>query len=331
MRSTTRGAWIKGLAILTLASFSVLNPAGAQGAYPVRPISLVVPFPAGGVTDVVARELAHRLGASLGQPVVVVNRAGAGGYIGTQVVSQAAPDGYTLGVLTVSAMSIGPHLNRKLPFDPAKDFTPITNLVNTPGALIAGPNTPFNSFTELVAYAKANPGKVTYASVGTGSIPHLTAEMLAKTVKVKLLHVPYKGAAPAMQDLLATHVDLSFETSLVSTMNNNVDKRIKVLAITGPKRVAVLPEVPTVAEQGYPAFGVQGWFGLFGPSGLPQAQVDKLNKAASEAFADPALLRRLDELGMQADTTSPQAFQRFLQQQDKIWKTLVKELNITLD
>ncbi len=331
MTSTNRARSLGGLAALFAAACLLCSNAAAQDTYPSRPITLVVPFPAGGVTDVVARELAHRLGASLGQPVVVENRAGAGGNIGTQAVARAAPDGYTLGVLTVSALSIGPHLSRKLPFDPSRDFTPITNLVTTPGALIAAPTTPFNSFSEFVKYARANPGKVTYASVGPGSIPHLTAEILAKTVKVEMVHVPYKGAAPAMQDLMASHVDLSFETSLVTTMTYHASKRIKVLAITGPSRVSVLPDVPTVAESGYPGFGVQGWFGLLGPRGLPAATVEKLNAAAVKAFADPALRSRLDQLGMQPDTGSPQQFRQFLAQQDKAWAASVKGLNITLE
>ncbi|WP_326534337.1 Bug family tripartite tricarboxylate transporter substrate binding protein [Pseudorhodoferax sp.] len=330
MKTMKRGAAALGCA---LCIFFGAAPGGAQAqdSYPSRPITLVVPFPAGGVTDVVARELAHRLGAALGQPVVVDNRAGAGGHIGTQTVARAAPDGHTLGVLTVSALSIGPHLGRKLPFDPARDFTPITNLVNTPGALIAAPTTPFNSLPELVQHARAHPGKVTYASVGPGSIPHLTAEILAKAVQVDMVHVPYKGAAPAMQDLLAGHVDLSFETSLVTTMAYHANKRIKVLAVTGPHRVPVLPDVPTVAESGYPGFGVQGWFGFFGPRGLSAAQVDKLNKAAVQAFADPALRQRLEQLGMQPDTGSPQQFRQFLARQDKTWADAVKGLSIPLE
>ncbi|MDM0027436.1 Bug family tripartite tricarboxylate transporter substrate binding protein [Variovorax saccharolyticus] len=331
MKLMNRSTWRRGAAALLCAAAALCGAASAQDGYPSRPITLVVPFPAGGVTDVVARELAHRLSASLGQAVVVDNRAGASGNIGTHAVARAAPDGYTLGVLTVSALSIGPHLSRKLPFDPARDFTPITNLVNTPGAVIAAPGTPFNNFPEFVKHAKANPGRVTYASVGPGSIPHLTAEILAKAVKVDMVHVPYKGAAPAMQDLLANHVDLSFETSLATTMTYHASKRIKVLAVTGPNRVPMLPDVPTVAESGYPGFGVQGWFGFFGPRGLPPAIVDKLNKAAVQAFVDPALRQRLEQLGMQPETGTPQQFRQFLAQQDKAWAEAVKDLKITLE
>lgn len=331
MRLANRFFSVCSVVALGMSAWLLCGQTFAQAPYPTRPITLIVPFPPGGVTDVVARELAHRLGAALGQPVVVDNRAGAGGNIGTQAVAMAAPDGYTLGVLTVSALSIGPHLSRKLPFDPVRDFTPITNLVNTPGAVIAGPATPFNSFPEFVRYAHANPAKVTYASVGPGSIPHLTAEILARAVKVDLVHVPYKGSAPAMQDLMAGHVDLSFETSLVTTMSHHANKRIKVLAVTGPSRVSVLPDVPTVAESGYPGFGVQGWFGLLGPRGLPAAMVEKLNRATVQAFADPAVRQRLEQLGLQLDTSSPQQFRDFLAAQNKAWADSVKGLKITLE
>jgi tripartite-type tricarboxylate transporter receptor subunit TctC len=331
MRLANRYFSVCSVVALGMSAWLLCGQTFAQAPYPTRPITLIVPFPPGGVTDVVARELAHRLGAALGQPVVVDNRAGAGGNIGTQAVAMAAPDGYTLGVLTVSALSIGPHLSRKLPFDPVRDFTPITNLVNTPGAVIAGPATPFNSFPEFVRYAQANPAKVTYASVGPGSIPHLTAEILARAVKVDLVHVPYKGSAPAMQDLMAGHVDLSFETSLVTTMSHHANKRIKVLAVTGPSRVSVLPDVPTVAESGYPGFGVQGWFGLLGPRGLPAAMVEKLNRATVQAFADPAVRQRLEQLGLQLDTSSSQQFRDFLAAQNKAWADSVKGLKITLE
>jgi len=178
--------------------------AGAQGAnWPAKPITLIVPFPPGGVTDLVARELARHLTEGLGQSVVVENRAGAGGNIGTASLAKASPDGHTLGVMTVSAISIAPHIHKSLSFNPSRDFTPITNIVNTPGAVLAGVKTPYNTLPEMIAAAKAQPNKITYASVGQGSLPHLIAEKLAADAGIKLTHVPYKGAAPAMQDLLA--------------------------------------------------------------------------------------------------------------------------------
>lgn len=313
---------------LTLLPSTALAQAAA---WPSRPITLIVPFPPGGVTDLVARELAKRLSESLGQSVVVENRAGAGGNIGTQALARAQADGHTLGVLTVSAMSIGPYVHKSLGFSPAKDFTPISNIVNTPGALIAASKVPFNTFPEMVKAAQANPGKINYASVGMGSLPHLTAEMLSRDVGIRMNHVPYKGAAAAMQDLIAGVVDLSFESSLTNVVTQSAAGKIKVLAITGPQRVSALPQVPTVAESGYPGFSAQGWFGFFGPAGLPPQITQRLNDIATEMLRDPALRERFDKLGIQPDPSSPAQFARFLQEQDRAWSGVAKGLNLQLD
>jgi tripartite-type tricarboxylate transporter receptor subunit TctC len=303
----------------------------AQSDYPSRPITLIVPFPAGGVTDVVGREVAKNLSTLLKQSVVVENRAGAGGNIGTLALARAKPDGDTLGILTVSAMSIAPHITKNLAFNPGKDFTPITNVVRTDGAIVANVATPFNTVGELVRYARDNPGKVNYASVGTGSIPHLTAEMFAQQAGVKLLHVPYKGAAPALQDLLANHINLSFETSLVSAVNNMSSGRLKIIAITGPKRSAAVPNVPTVAESGYPNFSAQGWFGLFGPANLPPNVVDALHKATTATLRDPEVIARFEKLGVLPDPHTPESFAAFLQVEDRRWAGIARTLNLQLD
>lgn len=320
--------------MLPLAAMAMPSAAFAQSAseaYPSKPITLIVPFPAGGVTDVVGREIAARLTETLRQPVIVENRAGAGGNIGTQALARSGADGYTLGILTVSAISIAPHITKKLGFVPAKDFTPITNLVNGPGAIIAATNAPFSSLKDMVGYAKANPNKLTYASVGTGSIPHLTAEMFAKEAQVKLTHVPYKGAAPAFQDLLGGHIDLSFETSLVTASTNYSKGKIKVLATTGSTRAAALPNIPTVAESGFPGFVVQGWFGLFAPAGVPKTIVDKLNAITQDALRDPKIRVKFEQLGLQTAGTSSQQFVQFLAEQDQKWSALTKSLNIPLE
>lgn len=314
-----------------LCCSGIAGTALAQADYPVRPITLIIPFPAGGVTDVVGREMARNLSKALNQPVVVDNRAGAGGNIGTQALARARPDGYTLGILTVSAMSIAPHITKNPGFVPSKDFTPITNVVNTPGAIIANVDTPFNTLGDLVRQAKAQPGKIGYASVGNGSIPHLTAEMFSQQASVNLLHVPYRGAAPALQDLLAGHIALSFETSLVSTVTNLAGGRIKVLAITGPNRSPALPTVPSVAESGYPGFSAQGWFGLFGPAGLPPKVTAALSKAATDALKDPEVIERLKKLGTEPAPGTPEEFTAFLKEEDKKWASVAKRLNLQLD
>ena len=313
------------------AGAASLSMAQTPAAYPVKPITMIVPFPPGGVTDLVARELAKRLSDGLGQPVVVDNRAGAGGNIGTAVLAKAQPDGYTLGVMTVSAMSIGPHIHKSLSFVPNKDFTPITNIVNTPGAVLAGIKTPYNSLQDLVKAAKAQPGKVTYASVGLGSLPHLIAEKLSFDAGIGMVHIPYKGAAPAMQDLLSGVVDLSFESSLTNTVANYNSGRLKVLATTGSKRVPILNNIPTVAESGYPGFVAQGWFGFFGPAGLPPAITKRLNELATNMLRDKTVVEKFDNLGIQADPLTPEQFVKFLQEQDRIWAATAKGLNLQLD
>ena len=322
---------IAALLFAVCAGTASLSMAQTPAAYPVKPITMIVPFPPGGVTDLVARELAKRLSDGLGQPVVVDNRAGAGGNIGTAVLAKAQPDGYTLGVMTVSAMSIGPHIHKSLSFVPSKDFTPITNIVNTPGAVLAGIKTHYNSLPELVKAAKAQPGKISYASVGLGSLPHLIAEKLSFDAGIGMVHIPYKGAAPAMQDLLAGVVELSFESSLTNTVANYNSGRLKVLATTGSKRVPILGNIPTVAESGYPGFVAQGWFGFFGPAGLPPAITKRLNEIATNMLRDKAVVDKFDSLGIQADPSTPEQFVKFLQEQDRIWAATAKGLNLQLD
>ena len=310
---------------------SMAGGALAQADYPNKPITLIIPFPAGGVTDVVGREVAKNLTKYLKQPVVVENKAGAGGNIGTLALARSKPDGYTLGILTVSAMSIAPHITKNLGFNPDKDFTPITNVVRTDGAILANANTPYSTVKELVTYAKENPGKVNYASVGNGSIPHLTAEMFAQQAGISLLHVPYKGAAPALQDLLANHIDLSFETSLVSAVSNMSSGRLKIIATTGPQRSAAAPNIPTVAESGYPNFSAQGWFGLFGPANLPQSIQDALNKATTTALRDPEVISRFEKLGVIPDPLTQASFISFMQAENKKWAGVAKTLNLQID
>lgn len=314
-----------------IALMSMTGAVFAQADYPNKPITLIIPFPPGGVTDVVGREVAKNLTKYLKQPVVVENKAGAGGNIGTLALARSKPDGYTLGILTVSAMSIAPHITKNLGFNPEKDFTPITNVVKTDGAILANSSTPFNTVKELVVYAKENPGKVSYASVGNGSIPHLTAEMFAQQAGVSLLHVPYKGAAPALQDLLANHINLSFETSLVSAVSNLSSGRLKIIAITGPQRSPAAPNVPTVAESGYPNFSAQGWFGLFGPANLPPAIEDALNKATTAALRDPEVISRFEKLGVLPDPQTQASFISFLQVENRKWAAVAKTLNLQID
>lgn len=310
------------------AALGMSTLAYAQTDYPNRTITLVVPFPPGGVTDIAGREVARNLTKYLNQPVVVENKVGAGGNIGTQYVARSKPDGYTLGLLTVSAMSIAPHVTKNLGFNPSKDFTPITNVITTDGAIVANVAAPYNTVQELIAFAKANPDKVNYASVGNGSIPHLTAEMFSQRAGIKMTHVPYKGAGPAMQDLLANQIPISFETSLATALNNVSSGRLKILALTGPQRSPAVPNVPTVAESGYPNFSAQGWFGLFGPANLPPNVVAALNKATTDALRDPEVIARFEKLGVRPDPQSPGAFATYLAAESTKWGNAAKSIKL---
>jgi tripartite-type tricarboxylate transporter receptor subunit TctC len=307
---------------------SVSTLSFAQADYPNKPITLVVPFPPGGVTDIAGREVARNLTKYLNQPVVVENKVGAGGNIGTQYVARSKPDGYTLGLLTVSAMSIAPHVTKNLGFNPSKDFTPLTNVITTDGAIVANVAAPYNTVQELIAFAKANPDKVNYASVGNGSIPHLTAEMFSQRAGIKMTHVPYKGAGPAMQDLLANQIPISFETSLATALNNVASGRLKILALTGPQRSPAVPNVPTVAESGYPNFSAQGWFGLFGPANLPPNVVAALNKATTDALRDPEVIARFEKLGVRPDPQTPSDFTKFLAAESTKWGDVAKSIKL---
>jgi tripartite-type tricarboxylate transporter receptor subunit TctC len=313
------------------AVMSVSTLSFAQADYPNRTITLVVPFPPGGVTDIAGREVARNLTKYLNQPVVVENKVGAGGNIGTQYVARSKPDGYTLGLLTVSAMSIAPHVTKNLGFNPSKDFTPLTNVITTDGAIVANVAAPYNTVQELIAFAKANPDKVNYASVGNGSIPHLTAEMFSQRAGIKMTHVPYKGAGPAMQDLLANQIPISFETSLATALNNVASGRLKILALTGPQRSPAVPNVPTVAESGYPNFSAQGWFGLFGPANLPPNVVAALNKATTDALRDPEVIARFEKLGVRPDPQTPSDFTKFLAAESTKWGNVAKSIKLELD
>ncbi|MDO8979122.1 MAG: tripartite tricarboxylate transporter substrate binding protein [Afipia sp.] len=316
---------------LSLLLAPMLGDARAQSDYPSRPITLIIPFPAGGVTDVVGREVARGLQKALNQTIVVENRSGAAGILGTRALAQTSPDGYTLGILTVSGISIAPHVQSNLGFDAAKDFTPISNAVTADGAIVANVNAPFNTVQELVKQAKEQPGKFSYASVGNGSLPHLAADLFSHMAGINLLHVPYRGASPALQDLMGGQIDLSFESSLVTTVSSLSTGRLKVLAITGPDRSPLMPNVPTVAESGYPGFSALGWFGVFGPAGLPPKILETLNRAVTDTLRDPAVIERLTKVGTQAAPTSPEAFVKFLREEDQKWASIAKRLNVRVD
>lgn len=308
------------LAVPLLAACTVV-PALAQG-YPERPITLVVPYPAGGSADILARTVGQKLSVQLEQPVIVENKAGAGTAIGARAVAEAKPDGYTLLLGTVSSQAINPAMS-KVGYDPVKDFAPVSALASIPFVLVANPGVAYGSVAELIAAAKQNPGSISYASAGPGTSNHLAGEMLASAAKIKLLHVPYKGSAPALGDVLAGHVPLMFDLQTTS-LPNIATHKLKALAVTSSQRSPLLPGVPTVAESGLPGFEVSAWFGVFAPARVPAPVLKKLSAAMARVLEDPALAQRLRDLGAEPDARNAAQFSAYVAEEAGKYAAVVK-------
>ena len=296
-------------------------------AYPAKPIRLIVGFAPGGANDLVARAVAARLGPRLGQQVVVENRAGAGGNIGTELVARAAPDGYTLLLASVASFAISPALLGKLPFDPINDFAPVAQAALVTSLLSAHPSLPARSLKQFVALAKQAPGKVNYATPGAGSIAHLSAELFWHTAGVKLNHIPYKGGGPAVVDAMAGHVESIF--SLISTQTPHVRVgKLYALAVSSAKRSAALPQVPTIAESGYGGFEASGWLGLVFPAKTPRAIVDRVYKETAAVLNMREVQSQLEDLGLDAEALDPGAFHARIKADYARWGKLVQNADI---
>jgi len=291
---------------LVLAALAWVAPAQAQG-FPVKPIKLVVPFPAGGSTDMVARMLAERMGPVLGQPVRVDNRGGGGGTLGAEAVAKAVPDGHTLLMGTVSTHGASPAIYKKVAYDPVRDFQPITNVMSVPSVLVVHPRLPARTLKEFIALAKAAPGKYSFASPGSGSLGHANVENFAHLAGISLLHVPYKGAGPALNDALAGQVD-ALTDNLPSALPHIQAGRLRALAVLAPQRTKLLPEVPTYRELGFEDLAEGGWFGLLAPSGTPQPVVKRLMEAAHQAMGEPAYQARAEAIGGLPMANTPDEF-----------------------
>jgi len=306
---------------LLLVAAGIAAPALAQG-FPDRPVTLVVPYPAGGSADILARTVGQKLVAQLGQPVVVENKGGAGTAIGARFVAEAKPDGYTLLLGTVSSQAINPAMS-KVGYDPVKDFVPVSALASIPFVLVAHPSAPYGSVAELLAAARQAPGSISYASAGPGTSNHLAGEMLASAAKLKLLHVPYRGSAPALADVLAGHVPLMFDLQTTS-LPNIATHKLKPLAVTGSRRSPLLPDVPTVAESGLPGFEVSAWFGVFAPAKLPPPVLRQLSAAMAKVLEDPALAQQLREIGADPDPRNAAQFTAYVGEEAGKYATVVK-------
>ena len=303
----------------------------AQDSYPARPVKLIVPFPPGGPTDVMGRTAAKAMGDVLGQSFVVENKPGAAGNIGTDAVAKAAPDGHTIGLSAISSLAIAPHLMASVPFNVDKDFAPISLVGTTPCAIVVHPSAPFSDLKGLVAYAKANPGKLAYASSGIGTSNHLAAELLQTSAGIDLLHIPYKGSSQIVPDLLAGTIIMSVESSLTTTLQHVRAGMLKALAVTSPTRSKALPDVPTVAESGYPGFAVESWFGLVAPAATPAAIVQKLHDAWAKGAKTAEAQTAFDNIAGTLRVTTPQEFGAFIKAENTRWGALIRKQNIKAD
>ena len=312
-------------ALLALAGVAV-----AQGAYPGRPVTLVVPFPPGGGTDTGARIVAQKLGAKWGQTVIVENKGGAAGMIGADMVAKAKPDGYTLLMGNIGTQAINPSLYKKMPYDAATAFVPITLVAELPLAMMVNPAVPAKTAREFIALAKREPGKLSYSSSGAGGAPHLAAEMFKEATGTFIVHVPYRGGGPAIGDLIAGHVQLSFMTVLEASGHIKAGK-LRALAVTGSQRVPALPEVPTLAEAALPGFNSISWIGVLAPAGTPKEIVDKVASDVHEVLASDDVKLKLIELGAVPAGTTPAQFQALIASDRKRYEQVIKDKKISVD
>jgi tripartite-type tricarboxylate transporter receptor subunit TctC len=314
--------------IRALCATALLAVAGAASAnYPDKPITLIVPWAPGGSTDILARALGERMSKSLGQTVIVDNRAGASGNIGSNTVAKAKPDGYTLLVGSMSTHAMNPALMASMPFKGVEDFTPIAQLANVINTLVVSNSVPANNLKDFIAYAKANPGKLNYASAGQGSTNHLSAVLFEKAAGITMVHVPYKGGAPAVVDTVADQTQVLFSAG-TQTLPHVKTGKLKLLAVTEAKRSALMPDgVPTVGET-LPGYELGVWYGLFGPANMPRELVAQLNAAANAAMADPGVKARMDSLGVEVVKTTPAQFAAVLKSDAERYGKIIRELGI---
>ncbi|HTS84954.1 MAG TPA: tripartite tricarboxylate transporter substrate binding protein [Usitatibacter sp.] len=312
--------------LLFLASLFA-SAAFAQDAYPNRPVRIIVPFPAGGVADALPRIVGEKLTAKWGQPVVIENKVGAAGNIGMGEGARAAPDGYTLVLAPTGNLTVNPTLFPNLPFDTRHDFTPITLLAESPNVLVVNPSVPAKNFHDFVEYAKANPGKLNFSSPGEGSGAHLAGELLNQEAGIQTVHIPYKGLAPAVNDLVGGQVQYMFAG--ISTVIQQIKAgKLVALAIASPKRNAQLPDVPTVAESGLPGFDVTSWYGIVVRTGTPQAIIDKVNRDMVEALRMPDVKAKLADLGLEPVGDTPAQFAAVIDAETKKWVAIVEKAHI---
>lgn len=331
-KTSTKRAQIsrRSLVVAGLSAALVPAPVWAQAEYPTRPIKIIVGFPPGQATDVIARLLAEKLSTVFGQPVIVDNKPGQGGSIGAAAAAKAPPDGYTLLISATAPLATNPNLYKDLPYEPVRDFAPITLIANLPFVLVARPDLPANNVRELIALAKAKSGKLTYASSGNGSTSHLSMEMLKAATGIELQHVPYKGSVQAFTDVISGQVDVVFDTA-VYALPMVRSGRVKLLAVAGGKRSSLMPETPTVAEQGAPGYDSGAWLGMLFPSGTPRAIVNRLNAELIKIVRTPEVTERLSKLGAEPLSSTPEEFAAHIKSELRKWGKAVTDSGVKIE
>ena len=315
---------------ILLAGIAFCWSAMASAQYPAKPIRMVVPFPAGGPTDVVARTIAPKLSEALGQAVVIDNRAGAGGISGTEQVSKAPADGYTLLMGTIAGLAVAMSLQPNRGYDTLRDLAPITQSVFVTNVLALHPSVPAKSVKELLAIARARPGRLNYGSSGPGTSPHLAGELLKMMGKVDIVHIPYKGSAPALTAMLSGEVDFNFENTLI-VLPHIKSGKVRPIAVTGAQRSKLMPELPTIAEDGLPGYSASGWYGMVAPAATPRDIVNRLNSEVVRILRMPDIIERLSGLGAEPAANTPEQFAAFIRTEIDKWARLVKSANMKAD
>jgi tripartite-type tricarboxylate transporter receptor subunit TctC len=313
--------------LLTGLMLLLLPPLASAQDFPAKPIRLIVPFPAGGPNDIIARVVGQRMSEIVKQPILIDNRGGQGGVLGTDAVAKAAPDGYTIGIVSASSLVINPTLER-VPYDVAKDFAPVTLVTTVPEMLVVAGNVRAKDMSELVALAKAEPGKLNFASAGVGGLPHLAGEMFKLTAKIDIVHVPYRGAAPAINDLLGQQVQMAF-LDLPVLLPHIKAGLLKPIALGAPQRAPTSPDVPTTAEVGMPDLLIENWYGMIAPAGTPEKIVTLLNRVTNEAMGDPQVKQKLADQGLTVAGDTPEHFRDYIGAETKKWGRVIKEAGLT--